>query len=70
MTLYTAERKVDGEKLKTVLPDKSLGREKAHDAVIVIDLLPEANFGHSVLLFFVYYDKETFCLKRHGFFTG
>ncbi|XP_071950084.1 uncharacterized protein [Antedon mediterranea] len=40
-------------KFNTVLPDSSLRRSGSHEAVIVIDPFPEANFGHLVIVFYV-----------------
>ncbi|ESO88005.1 hypothetical protein LOTGIDRAFT_166024 [Lottia gigantea] len=40
-------------KYKTILPDDSLSRHQLHQAVMVVDPYPRANFGHLVIVFYI-----------------
>ena len=77
MSLYTAERSENQAKLKAVLADKKYRRltdfSYQYDAVLVLDPLPDANFGHIVFVFLVNFDKDrTACGRINGvhIFTG
>ena len=70
MVLYMADPQPDTRYL-SVLPDGGLSRTGAHDAVVVIDPFPEANFGHLVVVFYV--DLSTtraWCEREGGTFLG
>ena len=52
MNVYVAEPTVEG-RLQALMPDKGLSRTGVHDAVMVLDPYPRANFGHLILVFYV-----------------
>lgn len=57
MNVYIASgATVFGYKYKTFLPDEPLSRTESHDAVLVVDPYPLANFGHLVLVFYIDYN--------------
>lgn len=57
MNVYLASgATVFGYKYKTFLPDEPLSRTESHDAVLVVDPYPLANFGHLVLVFYIDYN--------------
>ncbi|XP_050388698.2 uncharacterized protein LOC126807877 [Patella vulgata] len=56
-------------KFKAILPDGSLSRNNLHQAVVVIDPYPTANFGHLVIVFNVDMDKRShMCQKKGGIY--
>ncbi len=58
-------------RLHAVLPDGGLGRSGAHDAVLVLDPYPAAEYGHLVLVFFVdLHVTENKCQAKQGIFLG
>ena len=75
MNLYTAEAISGRQTLVVVLPDKFKGQKSLRkgkpDIVIAIDPFPEASFGHTVLVFYIYkYKSKVACENMHGNFTG
>lgn len=52
MNVYVAGPTPEG-RLHAVLPDGTLNRVGAHDAVLTLDPYPMANFGHLLVVFFV-----------------
>ncbi|XP_064648494.1 uncharacterized protein LOC135500775 [Lineus longissimus] len=52
MNIYIAEPTSLG-RYDSVLPDGGLSKAGSHDAVLVVDPYPDANFGHLVTVFFV-----------------
>lgn len=53
MNVYLASPSIFGNKYQTYLPDEPLSRSESHDAVVVVDPFPLANFGHLILVFYV-----------------
>ena len=67
---YVAGPSVYG-KVTATLPDGGLSRAGAHDAVVVIDPYPEANFGHLVMVFFMDLGStQTVCEVEGGNYLG
>jgi hypothetical protein len=70
MNIYIADPTPYG-KLLTHLPDGGLSRTGVHDAVVVLDPYPEANFGHLVLVFYVEIGVDaTWCQTEGGHYMG
>lgn len=70
MNIYIASPSSYG-KFRTVIPDEPLTGSGLHDAVIVVDPFPEANFGHLVVVFFL--DSSVslgHCQKMGGVLLG
>ena len=58
-------------RLVAVLPDGSLERSGGHDAVLVLDPYPTANFGHLVLVFYIQLESDlTRCTAEGGTYLG
>ncbi|WAQ93850.1 hypothetical protein MAR_006321, partial [Mya arenaria] len=53
MNVYIASPSIFGAKYRASLPDEELTRTDTHDAVMVVDPFPTANFGHLVLVFYI-----------------
>ncbi len=57
--------------LKAVLPSGGLGRTGSHDAVVVLDPYPHANYGHLVLVFYVELGvSQAWCTVEGGTYLG
>ena len=71
MNIYIASPSIFGEQYKAYLPDEPLTRSDSHDAVVVVDPFPVANFGHLVIVFYVdiHLNHEE-CYKRDGIYIG
>ena len=70
MNVYLAGPSAYGQ-LRTILPDGGLHKTGAHDAVLVLDPHPEANFGHLVLVFYVELRvTQTWCHVEGGDYLG
>lgn len=71
MNVYIASPSIVGYKYKTFLPDEPLSRSDSHDAVVVVDPYPLANFGHLVLVFYVDTNiTPNQCHKQEGLNLG
>ncbi|KAK2157899.1 hypothetical protein LSH36_182g05017 [Paralvinella palmiformis] len=58
-------------RLRAVLPDGGLHKTGAHDAVLVLDPYPDANFGHLLLAFYVELGvTQTWCHLEGGRYLG
>ncbi|XP_041365076.1 uncharacterized protein LOC121380359 [Gigantopelta aegis] len=70
MNVHVAPTSVYG-KYRTVLPEESLSRSETHEAVVVVDPYPSANFGHLVIVFYVDTDISWhFCRKSGGVYLA
>ena len=70
MSVYLAGPSHYG-RLRAVLPDGGLHKTGAHDAVLVLDPYPEANFGHLLLTFYVELGvTQTWCHLEGGQYLG
>ena len=70
MTVHIADPKPQG-RLATVLPDGGLSKSGLHDAVVVLDPYPAANYGHLVLVFYVdLHMGNSWCRRQGGKFLG
>lgn len=70
MTIYLADPSPYG-RLSTVLPDGGLGKSGSHDAVLVLDPYPAANFGHLVIVFYMdLYTNRLWCSRQGGIYLG
>ena len=71
VSVYMAESADVYGRLVTVMPDGGLARTGLHDAVVVLDPYPQANFGHLVLVFYVdLVLSEMVCNSRGGTYLG
>ena len=71
MNIYIAEQSMFGIKYKTFLPDEELSRSESHDAVLVVDPYPAANFGHLVVVFYIDNNvNPSDCYTRDGINIG
>ena len=71
MNVYIASPSIFGDKYKAYLPDEPLSRSSSHDAVVVVDPFPLANFGHLVIVFYVDINSNhNECIKREGIYVG
>ena len=70
MTVHIADPTHQG-RLATVLPDGGLSKSGLHDAVVVLDPYPAANYGHLVLVFYVdLHMGDSWCKRQGGKFLG
>ena len=70
MTVHIADPTHQG-RLATVLPDGGLSKSGLHDAVVVLDPYPAANYGHLVLVFYVdLHMGGSWCKRQGGKFLG
>ncbi len=70
MTVHIANPSAYG-RLATLLPDGGLAKTGLHDAVIVLDPYPAANYGHLVLVFYIdLHASTTWCHRHGGIFLG
>ena len=70
MTVHIADPTPQG-RLATILPDGGLSKSGLHDAVVVLDPYPAANYGHLVLVFYVdIHMGESWCQRQGGTFLG
>jgi hypothetical protein len=70
MNVYLAGPSTYGQ-LRAILPDGGLHKTGAHDAVVVLDPHPTANFGHLVLVFYVELGiTHTWCHVEGGNYLG
>jgi hypothetical protein len=70
MNIYIAEPTSLG-RFDSVLPDGGLSKAGSHDAVVVVDPYPDANFGHLVIAFFVDLRiTKTVCEVEGGQYLG
>ena len=70
MNVHIAPTSIYG-KYRTVLPEESLSRSETHEAVVVVDPYPSANFGHLVIVFYVDSDISWhICRKSGGVYLG
>ena len=70
MTVHIADPTHQG-RLATVLPDGGLSKSGLHDAVVVLDPHPAANYGHLVLVFYVdLHMGDSWCKRQGGKFLG
>lgn len=72
MNVYLASGSATfGYKYQTYLPDEPLSRTESHDAVLVVDPYPLANFGHLVLVFYIDdYVSPSDCFNNEGLNLG
>ncbi len=70
MTVHIANPSAYG-RLATLLPDGGLVKTGLHDAVVVLDPYPAANYGHLVLVFYIdLHVSTTWCHRHGGTFLG
>jgi len=70
IVMYMAQSP-DGEQFVSMLPDGGLRRAGAHDAVVVLDPYPKANFGHFLMVFFIdRTNSPTACTRHKGTYLG
>ncbi|KAK7499367.1 hypothetical protein BaRGS_00009342, partial [Batillaria attramentaria] len=70
MNVYMADPSPYG-KFRTVIPDEPLTGTGLHEAVVVVDPYPAANFGHLVVIFFVDSDvSRSHCQKMGGVYLA
>ena len=70
MNLYVADPTSRG-KLEAILPDGGLRKTGRHDAVLVLDPYPRANFGHLVIVFYIDLERDKeHCSMHDGIYLG
>ncbi len=70
MTVHIADPDPQS-RLAAVLPDGGLSKSGFHDAVVVLDPYPAANYGHLVLVFYVdIHMSESRCQREGGAYLG
>lgn len=71
MNVYVASPSIFGDRYKAYLPDEPLTRSESHDAVVVVDPFPLANFGHLVVVFYIDMNfNYNDCIQQDGVYIG
>ncbi len=65
LSIYIADPSPFG-RLLAILPDGGLSRAGVHDAFLVVDPYPRANFGHLVLVFYIDMHTNNLWCHREG----
>ncbi|GAB6027493.1 hypothetical protein CHUAL_001745 [Chamberlinius hualienensis] len=70
MNVYAAYQQSRTKRYIAVLPDSTLTRHGAHNAILALDPYPLTSFGHLVFIFFIDYGtSEAKCQRNSGIFV-